>query len=174
MYNLHIKFTCLLKKNYLFIYLFIFQLCQVFVAEHRLSLIAASRDYSSLWCIGFSLPWLLLLRSMGSRHVGFSSCGLWAQQLWLLGSRAQAQQLWHTGLVALWQKIHMPLSVQFKEFWSVYTVVQTSLQSSFKAFHHVQLISQACLQSISTSTLSFRQSLVQFLSLQICFYGNGM
>ena len=33
---------------------------------------------------------------------GFSSCGTWAQQLWLLGSRAQAQQLWHTGLVAPW------------------------------------------------------------------------
>ena len=29
-----------------------------------------------------------------------SSCGSWAQQLWLVGSRAQAQQLWHTGLVA--------------------------------------------------------------------------
>ena len=29
-----------------------------------------------------------------------SSCGMWAQQLWLVGSRAQAQQLWCTGLVA--------------------------------------------------------------------------
>ena len=28
------------------------------------------------------------------------ACGL--QQLWLAGSRAQAQQLWHTGLVAPW------------------------------------------------------------------------
>ena len=45
---------------------------------------------------------------------GFSCCGAWAlgtqasvvvarglQQLWLAGSRAQAQQLWRTGLVAL-------------------------------------------------------------------------
>ena len=31
-----------------------------------------------VWCVGFSLTWLLLLRSMGSRHVGFSSCGSWA------------------------------------------------------------------------------------------------
>ena len=44
-------------------------------------------------CSGFSL-----LQSMGSRHVDFSSCGTWAQQLWLLalehrlsscGARAQ-------------------------------------------------------------------------------------
>ena len=31
-----------------------------------------------------------LLRSTGSRCAGFSSCGTWAQQLWLAGSRAQA------------------------------------------------------------------------------------
>ena len=33
-------------------------------------------------------------------HAGFSSCHAWAQQLWLMGSRAQAQQLWPTGLAA--------------------------------------------------------------------------
>ena len=33
----------------------------------------------SLWCAGFSLQWLLLLRSMDSRRAGFSSCGTWAQ-----------------------------------------------------------------------------------------------
>ena len=33
---------------------------------------------------------------------GFSSCGMWAQQLWLVGSRARAQQLWSMGLVAPW------------------------------------------------------------------------
>ena len=31
--------------------------------------------YSSLRCAGFSLQWLLLLRSTGSRRTGFSSCG---------------------------------------------------------------------------------------------------
>ena len=31
---------------------------------------------------------------------GFSCCGTWAPQLWLAGSRAQAQQLWCTDLVA--------------------------------------------------------------------------
>ena len=32
--------------------------------------------------------------------MGFNSCGTWAQKLRIPGSRAQAQQLWHTGLVA--------------------------------------------------------------------------
>ena len=32
---------------------------------------------------------------------GFSSCSMWAQQLRLPGSRAQAQQLWCTGLAAV-------------------------------------------------------------------------
>ena len=78
-----------------------FWLCWVFVAVRGFSLVAVSGGYSSLQCMGFSLQWLLLLWSTGSRHTGFSSCGPQAQQLWLLGSRAQAQQLWHTGLVAL-------------------------------------------------------------------------
>ena len=46
----------------------------------RLSLVVASGGYSSLRCAGFSLRWLLFLRSMGSR--------------------AQAQYLWRWGLVA--------------------------------------------------------------------------
>ena len=39
---------------------------------------------------GFSSPWLLLLRSTGSRHVGFSSCGSRALELRLssCGTRA--------------------------------------------------------------------------------------
>ena len=57
--------------------------------------------FSSLQCTDFLLQRLLLLRSTGSRCTGFSSCGTWAQQLWLAGSSAQAQQLWRTGLVAL-------------------------------------------------------------------------
>ena len=58
--------------------LFIFWLRWVFVAVRGLSLVAASGGYSSLWCAGFSLRWLLLLWSRGSRHTGFSSCGMWA------------------------------------------------------------------------------------------------
>ena len=61
-----------LKKKKLFIY---FWLSWVFVAARGLSLVVVSGSYSSLRCAGFSLRWLLLLWSMGSRHVGFSSCG---------------------------------------------------------------------------------------------------
>ena len=32
-----------------------------------------------LWCKNFSLLWLLLLRNMGSRRMGFSSCATWAE-----------------------------------------------------------------------------------------------
>ena len=53
------------KINY-----FYFWLCWVFVAARGLSLVVASGGYSSLWCAGFSLQWLLLLRSTGSRHAG--------------------------------------------------------------------------------------------------------
>ena len=49
----------------LFIYLFIYWLRWVFVAARGFSLVAASRVYSSLRCVGFLLRWLLL-RSMGS------------------------------------------------------------------------------------------------------------
>ena len=69
----------------LFIYLFLifkfiyFWLHWVFVAAHGLSLVAASGGYSSLWCAGFSLQWLLLLQSTGSRCAGISSCGTRAQ-----------------------------------------------------------------------------------------------
>ena len=56
-----------------------FWLHWVFVAARRLSLVVASRGYSSSRCTGFSLRWFPLLRSMGSMHVGFSSCGTQVQ-----------------------------------------------------------------------------------------------
>ena len=61
---------------FVFIY---FWLSWVFIAAHGLSLVEASGGYSSLRCTGFSLRWLLLLQSTGSRHVGFISCGTQAQ-----------------------------------------------------------------------------------------------
>ena len=63
----------------LFILFIYFWLCWVFVAGRGLSLVAVSGGYSPLRCTGFSLRWLLLLQSTGSRHVGFSSCGMRAQ-----------------------------------------------------------------------------------------------
>ena len=93
---------CILFFYFVFYKFIYFWLRWVFVAAHELYLVAASGGYSSLQCAGFSLWWLLLLQSTGSRCVGFSSCGAWAQQLWLTGFRAQAQQLWLTGLDAPW------------------------------------------------------------------------
>ena len=69
---------------YLFICLFVcfyFWLCWVFVAVRGLSLVVASGGYSSLRCAGFSLRWLLLLQSTGSRRMGFSSCSTWSRAL---------------------------------------------------------------------------------------------
>ena len=47
-----------------------FCLCWVFVALRGFSLVGSGGF--SLWCIGFSLPRLLLLQSTSSRHLGFS------------------------------------------------------------------------------------------------------
>ena len=63
----------------LFILFIYFWLHWVFVAVCGLSLVAESGGHSSLQCPGFSLRWLLLLRSTGSRHAGVSSCGTRAQ-----------------------------------------------------------------------------------------------
>ena len=72
-------FCALTGSILVFYFNFNFWLHWVFVAAHGLSLVAPSGVYSSLQCMGFSLQWLLLLRSTGSRHTGFSSCSMWAQ-----------------------------------------------------------------------------------------------
>ena len=86
-------FTFLKKNKFIYLYVFIFDcvgsssLCAAFSS-------CGERGYSSLRCTGFSLQWLLLLRSSGSQARGL-------QQLWLAGSRAQPQQLWRTGSVVV-------------------------------------------------------------------------
>ena len=80
----------------------IFCLHRVFVAARGLSLVAGSGVYSSLWCSVFSLWWLLLLQSTGSRRMGFSSCSTQPQQLQHTGPRARGlQQLWRDGSVVV-------------------------------------------------------------------------
>ena len=59
-----------------------FWLRSVFIAECRLSLVAANGGYSTLRCLGFLLKWI---------------------PLWSMGSTAVAQQLLHMGLVAVRQ-----------------------------------------------------------------------
>ena len=74
---------------YLFVCFYPWQ-CRVSIAVHGLSLVAASRGYSSLRCAGFSLSWLLFLQSIGSRRTGFSSCGSWALEHRLSSCGARA------------------------------------------------------------------------------------
>ena len=73
---------------FFFFIIIYFWLHWVFAARGGLSLVAASGGHSSLRCTGFSLPWPPLLQSTGSKRVGLTSCGTWAQQLWLTGSAA--------------------------------------------------------------------------------------
>ena len=70
-------------------FFFFFLFHQVFIAAHRLSLVAASEGCSSSQCTDFSSQWLLLSGITGSRCMGFSNCS------------TQAQYLWQKGLVAL-------------------------------------------------------------------------
>ena len=58
------------------------------------SVVLASGGYSALQCVSFSL------RLGGFSVAGHRLQGRGLQQLRLLGSRVQAKQLWHTGLVA--------------------------------------------------------------------------
>ena len=76
---------------YKFIYLCIFGCVGSLLLRAGFLQLWRAGGYSSLWCAGFSLRWLLLLRSTGSRHAVFSSCGLWAleRRLSNCGTRAQ-------------------------------------------------------------------------------------
>ena len=86
--------------NYLYIVILLFDvwLHWVFIAACGLSVVAERRGYSSLRCLGFSLQWLLLLPSTGSRHMGFSNFCSQALELRLSNSGAQAwllQGMWN-------------------------------------------------------------------------------
>ena len=91
------KVTTFFKNLFICLFLFLAAL-GLRCCTHGLSLVAASRGYSSLWCAGFSLRWLLLLQSTGSRRTGFSSCGSPTLECRLssCGSRAQLLcGMWH-------------------------------------------------------------------------------
>ena len=84
---------CFRISFYLFILFIYFWLRWVFVAARGLSLVAVSGGCSSFHCAGFSLRWLLSLRSAGSRRTGFTSCGSQALERRLSSCGAQAQLL---------------------------------------------------------------------------------
>ena len=59
------------------------------------SLVAVSGGYFSLHCVGFSLPWRLLLQRMGSRVGKLQKLQDVGRRLYSVGS-----VVWHTDLVA--------------------------------------------------------------------------
>ena len=67
------------------------------------SLVSVSRGYSPAVVLRLlTVMTSLVVESGLQASEGFSSCSAWAQQLRLVGSGSQAQQLWRRGLVALW------------------------------------------------------------------------
>ena len=98
--------------------IYLFRRCCVSVAAQAFPSLWRAGATLQLWCSGFSLQWLLLLGSSGSRaqaqqlwvpgcraqaqQLWVPGCRAQAQQLWVPGSRAQAQQLWCTSLVDPW------------------------------------------------------------------------
>ena len=66
-------YTIPLKKKNIYLFVSGGALHWVFIAMYRLSLVAASKGYSSLRSLGFSLLW-----SPGSRREVFGSCEAWA------------------------------------------------------------------------------------------------
>ena len=86
----HLSLCQSLPTVFFFVVFVLFWLRWVFIAARRLSLVVASGGYSSLRCAGFSLQWLLLLRSTGSRCTGFSGCGSRALERRLSSCGAQA------------------------------------------------------------------------------------
>ena len=100
---------------FLFVCLFVFWLCWVFVSVRGLSLVVASGDHSSSRCAGLSLSRPLLLWSTGSRRAGSvvvahgpscsAACGIFPDQ----GSnpcplrwQADSQPLRHQGSPNYW------------------------------------------------------------------------
>ena len=99
-FNVRLRSCAGLQLNF-FLYIYLFIGC-IGSSLLRVGFLQLRRAGAALRCgaRAFPLQWLLLLWSTGSRCAGFSSCGTRAQQLWLAGSRAQVQQMWHMGLVA--------------------------------------------------------------------------
>ena len=61
-----------MEYNLFIIYIIVFNLWLhwIVIAASEFSLVAVIRGYYSLWCVGFSLRWLLLSWSTGFRVLG--------------------------------------------------------------------------------------------------------
>ena len=60
----------------LFIYKIIYLFISLLAVVESLLL---HTGFLQFWCMGFSLPWLLVLQIIGSWHAGFSIYGTWTQ-----------------------------------------------------------------------------------------------
>ena len=90
-------YMLIFKFIYLFVCLFLLFGCIGSSCCARAFSSFGERGYSSLRCTGFSLRWLLLLRSTGSRRMGFSSCGVRA-----LERRLSSCGAWASLLRGMW------------------------------------------------------------------------
>ena len=92
--TIYMSFVCL------FVYLF--WLCQVFIAAHSLSLVSASRGWlllsSKLRCEGFSLWWVLCCRAQALGLSVFNHCGEWVLQRFSFSRCGTLAQL----LLSMW------------------------------------------------------------------------
>ena len=96
--NMLYAFCAIFLKFFLYLS---FWLCWVLIAVH--GLFSSCREWGPVpsCSVQASYHGGISCGTWAPGHVGFSSFSMWAQKLWLPGSRAQAQQLWYTGLVAL-------------------------------------------------------------------------
>ena len=90
---------------------------------------------SSLQCAGCSLWWLLLLRSTGSRHVGFGSCGSRALECRLSSYGARAQ-LFHS----MWDLLGPGLEPVFPALAGGFSTTAPPGKSLFFAYFLIQIL----------------------------------
>ena len=76
-----IKISIIFKINFIYLFIYGFIYLRVFIAVLGLFSGCSQQRLLFVAVHGFSLWWLLFLKSIGSRHVTFSSCGAWAQLL---------------------------------------------------------------------------------------------
>ena len=140
--------------NYWFTYIFLALLgLYCFVG---LFLVVLSRDYSLFWCMAFSLWWLLLLRSIGCRHMGFSSCVSQALEcglnfLWCTDSAAlrhekSSRTRSRTCVTCIGRKISIHCTTKEKSvdtlwgnFWSCYNQ-EFTLFWQFTMFYFISIL----------------------------------
>ena len=133
---------------------FVFFGCSGFSLIHAgFSVVAASEGYSSLHCMGFSLWWLLLLWSRGSKHASFSSCGSWALEHWLSSCGTWLSSFKACGIFLArrwnpcllhWQVHSSPLSHQGSPKWFISQGEQFCLPLALQTIFNFSILLLAC------------------------------